>query len=142
MLLPVLEGHGNALRYERDADYWLWGYLTLGLALLLAFMSFVAWHSWNFFWSNYLQDTRSITPLQARVWIPQGLWVLGMFIFLLVGLIIFLMTVHALIRARHARVGILAGSRSSEEEIEAEVSTLDLDDLSAPPDDGSANGTR
>ena len=122
---------------------WLRSVLDVfGLVLLLAFMSFVAWHSWNFFWSNYLQDTRSITPLQARVWIPQGLWVLGMFIFLLVGLIIFLMTVLALLRARHARVGALAGSRSSEEEIEAEVATLGLADLGAPPEDPGANGGR
>jgi TRAP-type C4-dicarboxylate transport system permease small subunit len=123
---------------------WLRSVLDVfGLALLLGFMSFVAWHSWNLFWGNYLQDTRSITPLQARVWVPQGIWVLGMFLFLFVGIILFLMALAALMRARWARVGTLVGSRSSEEEIQAEVATLELAELGDPraPDERPHNGS-
>ena len=35
VLIPLMPGHGNALRYEKDAPNYLWGYLTLGLSLLV-----------------------------------------------------------------------------------------------------------
>jgi len=33
VLMPVLPGHGNALTFERDGGFWLWGYLTLGISV-------------------------------------------------------------------------------------------------------------
>ena len=33
VIIPLMPGHGNAIRYEADAPNYLWGWLTLGLAL-------------------------------------------------------------------------------------------------------------
>ena len=34
VLIPLMPGHGNALRYQPDAPNYLWGWLTLGFSLL------------------------------------------------------------------------------------------------------------
>ena len=34
VLLPVLPGHGDKLAFEPDGAFWIWGYLTFGIALL------------------------------------------------------------------------------------------------------------
>ena len=110
---------------------WLRSFLDVfSLVLLVAFIAVVFWHSVNLFLENYKNDTRSITPLQARVWVPQGFWVFGMALFLLVGAVLFVLSMIALILWRHDRVATLIGSRSSEEEINSEVASLELGDLS------------
>ncbi len=111
---------------------WLRSFLDIfSLIILVVFVAVVFKHSLNLFIENYGHDTRSITPLQARVWVPQGLWVLGMMLFLLVGAVLCVLAVLALAKWRHERVAQLIGSRSSEEEIESEVAALDLGSLAA-----------
>ena len=41
VLIPLMPGHGNALRYEPDAPNWLWGYLTLGISLLILYVTYL-----------------------------------------------------------------------------------------------------
>lgn len=105
---------------------WLRSLLDLfSLFLLVGFVAIVCWHSTNLFLENYKNDTASITPAQIRVWIWQGLWVLGMFLFLVVGVVLFILSLIALGYVRHDRVAALIGSRSSEEEIASETAFLD-----------------
>ncbi len=105
---------------------WLRSFLDVfSLVLLVGFVAVVFWHSVNLFLENRANDTRSITPLQARVWIWQGLWILGMALFLLTGAVLFVLAVAALLLWRHDRVAGLIGSRSSEEEIASETAFLD-----------------
>ncbi|MYJ71494.1 MAG: TRAP transporter small permease [Rhodospirillaceae bacterium] len=105
---------------------WLRSFLDVfSLVLLVGFVAVVFWHSVNLFVENRANDTRSITPLQARVWIWQGLWILGMALFLLTGAVLFVLAVAALVLWRHDRVAGLIGSRSSEEEIASETAFLD-----------------
>ena len=105
---------------------WLRSFLDVfSLILLVGFVAVVFWHSVNMFVENRANDTRSITPLQARVWIWQGLWILGMALFLLTGAVLFVLAVAALVLWRHDRVAGLVGSRSSEEEIASETAFLD-----------------
>ncbi|MDE0147377.1 MAG: TRAP transporter small permease [Rhodospirillaceae bacterium] len=104
---------------------WLRSFLDVfSLVLLVGFVAVVFWHSVNLFVENRANDTRSITPLQARVWIWQGLWILGMALFLLTGAVLFVLAVAALLLWRHDRVAGLIGSRSSEEEIASETAFL------------------
>jgi len=114
---------------------WLRSFLDLfSLVLLLGFIGVVLYHSVNMVVENFANDTRSITPLRAPVWLPQGLWILGMVLFLLVGAILFLLSIVALGFWRHDRVARLIGSRSSEEEIASE--TAFLNEGSRPQDGG------
>lgn len=104
---------------------WLRSFLDVfGLILLVGFVAVVFWHSVNMFLENRANDTRSITPLQARVWIWQGLWIFGMALFLLVGAILFVLAAVALALWRNDEVAGLIGSRSSEEEIASETAFL------------------
>lgn len=107
---------------------WLRSFLDLfSLVLLLGFIAVVAYHSVNMVMENFANDTRSITPLRAPVWLPQGLWILGMLLCLLVGAILLLLSLVALSRRRHDRIARLIGSRSSEEEIASETAFLKED---------------
>ena len=116
---------------------WLRSFLDVfSLILLVGFVAVVFWHSVNMFVENRANDTRSITPLQARVWIWQGLWILGMALFLLTGAVLFVLAVAALVLWRHDRVAGLVGSRSSEEEIASETAFLD------ESSDGTRSGGR
>lgn len=111
------------------------------LFLLVGFVAVVTWHSTNLFLENYKNDTASITPAQIRVWIWQGLWVLGMFLFLLVGVVLFLLSLIALGYVRHDRIAVLIGSRSSEEEIASETAFLEeAADGSDQPGDRTGGG--
>jgi len=101
------------------------------LVLLVFFVAVVFWHSLNMFQENLKNDTRSITPLRAKVWIWQGLWLIGMVLFLLVGAALFVLSLVALVRWRHDQVAGLIGSRSSEEEIASETAFLKEDDPSS-----------
>ena len=35
VLIPLMEGHGNAIVYEPDAGNWIWGFVVLGVALAI-----------------------------------------------------------------------------------------------------------
>ena len=122
---------------------WLRSFLDVfSLILLVGFVAVVFWHSVNLFVENRANDTRSITPLQAKVWIWQGLWILGMALFLLAGAVLFVLAVAALILWRHDRIAGLIGSRSSEEEIASETAFLDegLDEDSGGTRSGGRRG--
>ena len=95
------------------------------LVLLVGFIGYVIWYAAPFFFESYENDTRSITPLQARIWIPQAFWVAGLALFMIVGFLLFVLSISALFKLRHDRVATLIGSRSSEEEIAAETSFLE-----------------
>lgn len=53
-------------------------YLALALVVL-----FFSWHAWLTLADTMLMDARANTPLQTPLWIPQGLWFVGMAFFAL-----------------------------------------------------------
>lgn len=62
--------------------------LNLLAAVSLAGMAcFAAWHAWGVLDETLLFQSRSNTPLATPMWIPQGLWWIGLLAFAIVAVI-------------------------------------------------------
>ncbi len=103
------------------------GLLVLGgfmaLVTLAAYSVFYGSLGWPFgesdFWSV------SITPLLTPLALPQGLWLLGLLLFMVTLVLVLLRAVLALLRGDLATVARLAGPRSHQEEVEEELHSLE-----------------
>lgn len=103
------------------------GLLVLGgfmaLVTLAAYSVFYGSLGWPFgesdFWSV------SITPLLTPLALPQGLWFLGLLLFMVTLVLVLLRAVLALARGDLATVARLAGPRSHQEEIEEELHSVE-----------------
>jgi len=101
-----------------------WLRLTLdfaGLALFVAYFGLIAWHGSSMFMQSWASGSRSQSALQIPTVIPQAIWILGLGVFVIIGVLLF---AHALMHAAHGRVGELAkaiGTRSAEEDVAAEI---------------------
>jgi TRAP-type C4-dicarboxylate transport system permease small subunit len=95
-----------------------------GLALFVAFFGLIARHGWNVVEQSWSAGSRSQSALQTPTVIPQGIWLLGLALFVVVGVVLF---IHALRRAARGEAGAVAaaiGTRSAEEDVKAEVRRL------------------
>jgi TRAP-type C4-dicarboxylate transport system permease small subunit len=95
-----------------------------GLALFVAFFGLIARHGWNVVEQSWSSGSRSQSALQTPTVIPQGIWLLGLALFVVVGVVLF---IHALRRAARGEAGAVAaaiGTRSAEEDVKAEVRRL------------------
>jgi TRAP-type mannitol/chloroaromatic compound transport system permease small subunit len=86
------------------------------LVSLAVFASLLAWHAAAMCETSWAFEARATTPLQTPLWIPQGLWVLGLALFVLVTAALLLRTALALLGGDLARVQALAGARTIEED--------------------------
>ncbi|MCG8509315.1 MAG: TRAP transporter small permease, partial [Rhodospirillales bacterium] len=75
----------------------------LALLALFAFVGTVAWYANEMWMKSFSFGSRANTPLLTPLWIPQGLW--------LIGLAVFLVTTSAAIVAT---IGVMCGVTSSE----------------------------
>ena len=105
---------------------------VLDIAALVAVACFtflLAWHAGAMWQTSWDFAARATTPLQTPLWIPQGLWSLGLILFVLVTMALLLRTAVALAGGDLAAVRALAGARTIEEDaadeaaIAAEVRT-------------------
>ena len=92
----------------------------LGLVLLTGFVLLLTWRATLLFTDTVENWSRSITPLQTPLAIPQSLWLAGLLLFSFTLLLIVTATVVALLRGNLATVQRLAGVRTVSEEVEEE----------------------
>ena len=95
-----------------------------GLALFIAFFATVAWHGSGVVMQSWTAGSRSQSDLQTPTVIPQLLWIAGLILFVVLGLVLI---VEALVRLRagdQAGVARIIGTRSAEEEVEEEIRAL------------------
>jgi len=88
--------------------------LGVFLVFLTYYASFVAETSW-------LQNSAANTPLATPLWIPQGLWVIGLVWMCLVLTLMLIRASVALVTGDIETVKTLCGVRTSEEEAEEEA---------------------
>ncbi len=69
--------------------------------------------------------SRSTSPLQTPLWIPQGLWIAGLALFAAVAIALAGHAVLLLARRDHTRLNTLYGPPSLDEEIDREVNLLE-----------------
>ena len=98
---------------------------VLALALLAALAVFASWRGFTIVAESVELQSRSITPLQTPMWLPQTLWLAGLVLFALTAVALAL---HALklLTAGPARVNALYGPLTVEEEIEQELHDVPL----------------
>jgi TRAP-type C4-dicarboxylate transport system permease small subunit len=96
----------------------------VGLILFVGFFGLIAWHGWNVVEQSWSAGSRSQSALQTPTVIPQGIWFVGLVLFVAVGIVLF---VHALRLAARGETGAVAaaiGTRSAQEDVEAEIHSL------------------
>jgi TRAP-type C4-dicarboxylate transport system permease small subunit len=97
---------------------------VVGLVLLLAFFGLIAWHGYSVVEQSWTAGSRSQSALQTPVVLPQSIWLLGLVVFLAIGI---LLLVHAVVLAahgQHSAVAKLVSTRSAEEEVDDEIRDL------------------
>lgn len=92
----------------------------LGLVLLTGFVLLLTWRAALLFVDTVENWSRSITPLQTPLAIPQSLWLAGLLLFSFTLLLIMTACVAALLRGNLSTVQRLAGVRTVSEEVEEE----------------------
>jgi TRAP-type C4-dicarboxylate transport system permease small subunit len=95
-----------------------------GLLLLSGFFSLVAWHGSGVVMQSWTSGSRSQSDLQVPTVIPQLIWVAGLALFVLVGLVLL---IDALAKLRAGNLGGVTraiGTRSAEEEVAEEIQAL------------------
>ena len=96
-----------------------------GLTLFILFMGLVTWHAFGTLRQSIESNSHSISPLGTPLAIPQSLWVIGLFLFMLVALLLLLRATMALVRGDAFTVMRLIGSRSTTEEVELEMQAVE-----------------
>ena len=93
----------------------------LGIALLGAFAATLTWRAALMVGDTWENGSRSITPLQTPLIMPQALWLAGWVAFCAALAFVAFGLVRAILAGDLARVQNLAGALSMEEEIEGET---------------------
>jgi TRAP-type C4-dicarboxylate transport system permease small subunit len=95
-----------------------------GLVLFIAFFALVAWHGSGVVMQSWTSGSRSQSDLQTPTVIPQIIWIAGLVLFVIVGLVLILEALARLRTGDQAGVARLIGTRSAEEEVEEEIQAL------------------
>jgi TRAP-type C4-dicarboxylate transport system permease small subunit len=95
-----------------------------GLALFLFFFGMMAWHGAGVVLQSWASGSRSQSALQIPTVIPEALWLTGLLLFIMVGILLVFDGATRLIQ--HDWVGIrrTIGIRSAEEDVEEEIAAL------------------
>lgn len=93
----------------------------VALMAILVFATVLAWYATHVFWTSWDFDATANTPIGTPLWIPQGLWVLGLWLFVVTVAFLVLRTLHALIVGEIDLIVRIAGTKTVEEELCEEI---------------------
>jgi TRAP-type C4-dicarboxylate transport system permease small subunit len=96
----------------------------VGLCLFIGFFGLIARHGWNVVEQSWSAGSRSQSALQTPTVIPQALWFLGLVVFLVVGVVLLAYALRLAARGEVAAVAAAIGTRSAQEDVEAEIRSL------------------
>jgi TRAP-type C4-dicarboxylate transport system permease small subunit len=92
----------------------------LGFLLLGGFLTIVTERAYAVWLNSYESDSVSITPLVTPLAIPQGFWLIGLGLFMIVFVLMLLRLIVALFQRDWLRIAQLIGPRGIEEEVAEE----------------------
>jgi TRAP-type C4-dicarboxylate transport system permease small subunit len=92
-----------------------------GLALFIAFFGLIARHGWSVVQQSWVSGSRSQSALQTPTVLPQSLWLIGLALFLLIGLALLAHAVILIARGNAAAAEQAISTRSAAEEVQKEV---------------------
>ncbi len=93
----------------------------LCLVSLGVFMAYLTWYAYDTVATSWIQDSHANTTMGTPLWIPQGLWLLGLFWMCIVLAVMLLRASVALVTGDIDTVKLLCGLRTSQEEAEEEA---------------------
>src|SRR5688572_16535184 len=93
----------------------------VGIALLLAFFGLIARHGWSVVQQSWASGSRSQSALQTPTVLPQAIWLLGLALFFLMGLILLSHAVVLIARGKAAAAERAISTRSAVEEVQEEM---------------------
>jgi TRAP-type C4-dicarboxylate transport system permease small subunit len=96
----------------------------LGLILFVGFFGLIAWHGWNVVAQSWSAGSRSQSALQTPTVIPQTIWFVGLVLFIAVGIVLLVYALRLAARGEVAAVAAAIGTRSAQEDVEAEIQSL------------------
>lgn len=96
----------------------------LGLVVMLAFVGLLTVQAWHVFYQSFNYGSRALTPIATPLEYPQFLWVVGLIYFLVVIVLLLLRATHAFVTGDIATVQRIAGSRTSQQDLEDELDSL------------------
>lgn len=95
-----------------------------GLVLFVGFFGLIARHGWSMVAQSWSAGSRSQSALQTPTVIPQAIWLVGLVLFVAVGIVLFFYALRLAARGPLAAVAAAIGTRSAQEDVEAEVHSL------------------
>jgi TRAP-type C4-dicarboxylate transport system permease small subunit len=96
----------------------------VGLILFVGFFGLIARHGWNVVEQSWSAGSRSQSALQTPTVIPQAIWFVGLVLFVGVGVVLFVYALRLAVRGETGAVAKAIGTRSAEEDVEAEIQSL------------------
>jgi TRAP-type C4-dicarboxylate transport system permease small subunit len=93
----------------------------LGVVLLVGFFALVGWHGIGVAQQSWASGSRSQSALETPVILPQIVWLVGLGVFVAIGVVLLLAALGRLLAGDHAGAGRMIGTRSAEEEVEEEL---------------------
>ena len=95
-----------------------------GLGLFILFFAMVAWHGSGVVMQSWTSSSRSQSALQIPTVIPQSIWMIGLLLFVLVGVALLIDALVKLKNGDRSGIGRTIGIRSAEEDVEEEIAAL------------------
>ncbi|MGQ0664643.1 MAG: TRAP transporter small permease subunit [Pseudomonadota bacterium] len=93
----------------------------VALLVLTWFAGLLVWHGYSVVTFSFEKSARAMTPLQTPLWIPQGLWLLGLAVFFLTCLVLLVRAGRLLAAGEIRAVTALIGTFSAMEEAAEEI---------------------
>ncbi|MFC3285719.1 TRAP transporter small permease subunit [Litchfieldella rifensis] len=91
---------------------------ALAAVLLAGMAAFMLWRGTETLLETLEFNSRASTPLQTPLWIPQGLWVLGLGVFATLAALLAMRALALLVSGRSERLNHEFGPRSTDDELD------------------------
>lgn len=97
---------------------------AVAVLLLVGFFALTAWHGLGVVSQSWISSSRSQSALETPTVIPQALWIAGLAVFVLVGVLLLLQAARLALAGDLNAVARLISTRSAAEEVEEEIRDL------------------
>jgi len=94
---------------------------VLSLLTFLAYLTPLVYFATLVVKTSIIRESTANTPLQTPLWIPQGIWLAGLMVFLFTIVILLIETISRLVKKDTAGARQLSGPTTLKEEIEEET---------------------
>jgi len=94
---------------------------VFGLVLFLAFFSVVTWYAMAVVQQSIASGSRTHSALQLPAALPQAIWVAGLGMFLIIGLLLLVEALINLVKGDFTAVARSIGTKSAAEEVKEEL---------------------